>query len=359
MSEPIVPRKLRPLPILVMLSILVICPCFCLGRGGSHGGSGRSSGGGGGGFRGGGSTGGHATGGHATGGHTSGGSASGLRGGGFHGGMRGDYRGPHGPMVGHRGHGWGYPYGGYGMGLGLGLGLGYGLSSGYGYGYPGYASGYPASVYDNTTYVTVVENSHPPATQPTTLVTPISATVVDEAAAARSRDFANQGVAAFQKGDYDGAASGLRHAIVEDPGNPILLMELGMALFAMGKYEEATGAIQTGMHQLPPDHWGMVVTHYADLYANPQDYTRHLHGLEQGVKAKPNDPSVRFLLGYHYGYLGFFKQSMEQLDKTIRIEPRDEMAKQLLNEIKNRRSRPDSSYPAPQPAKETSWTKSR
>jgi len=243
--------------------------------------------------------------------------------------------------------------------MGLGLGLGYGLSSGYGYGYPGYASGYPASVYGNTTYVTVVESSHPPATQPTTQVTPISATVVDEAAAARSRDFANQGVASFQKGDYDGAASGLRHAIVEDPGNPILLMELGMALFAMGKYEEATGAIQAGMHQLPPDHWGMVVIHYADLYANPQDYTRHLHGLEQGVKAKPNDPALRFLLGYHYGYLGFFKQSMEQLDKVIRIEPRDEMAKQLLNEIKNRRSNPDSSYPAPQPAKETSWKKSR
>jgi cytochrome c-type biogenesis protein CcmH/NrfG len=103
----------------------------------------------------------------------------------------------------------------------------------------------------------------------------------------------------------------------------------------------------------------MVVTHYADFYANPHEYTRHLQRLEQGVKAKPNDPAARFLLGYHYGYLGFFKQSMEQLDKAIRIEPRDEMAKQLLNEIKNRRSKPDSSYPAPQPAKETSWTKSR
>ena len=357
------PRELRPLPILLPLLILVIYPSFCLARGGSHGGAGRGAGGGssGGHVNGGHASGGHVNGGHVNGGHVNGGHASGLRGGGFYRGMRGDYRSPHGPMVGYRSHGWGYPSRGYGMGLGLGLGLGYGLSSGNGsgYGYPGYASGYPAYVYDNTTYVTIVENHHPPATPPATQVTPISATVVDEAAAARSRDFANQGVASFQKADYEAAASGLRHAMIEDPGNPILLMELGMALFAMGKYEEATGAIQTGMHQLPPDDWGMVVTHYADFYADPQDYTRHLQGLEQGVKAKPNDPSVRFLLGYHYGYLGFFKQSMEQLDKTIRIEPRDEMAKQLLNEIKSRRSKPDSSYPAPQPAKETSWTKSR
>ena len=46
MSEPIVPRELRPLPILLPLLILVIYPSFCLARGGSHGGAGRGAGGG-------------------------------------------------------------------------------------------------------------------------------------------------------------------------------------------------------------------------------------------------------------------------------------------------------------------------
>ncbi len=54
-----------------------------------------------------------------------------------------------------------------------------------------------------------------------------------------------------------------------------------------------------------------------------------MRSLEKAVKAKPNEPALRFLAGFQYAYLGFPKESVDQLDKGLKIAPRDEMAKKL------------------------------
>jgi tetratricopeptide (TPR) repeat protein len=125
---------------------------------------------------------------------------------------------------------------------------------------------------------------------------------------------------------------------------------LGQALFATGKYDEAAGVTQAAMGQLPKDKWGVVITNARELYGKFEDYTTQLRTLEAAARNKPNDPAMRFLLGYHYAYLGYPQQSVDQLEKVISLSPGDEMAKQLRDEMK-------AKLPSPQlPPKTSSST---
>jgi tetratricopeptide (TPR) repeat protein len=147
-------------------------------------------------------------------------------------------------------------------------------------------------------------------------------------------NFSEQGETAFKAGDYKGAAYAWRHALVDDPQNPVMLMMLGQALFANGQFNEAAGATQAAMQMMPKDKWGVVVTNFRDLYGNAGDYTPQLRALEKAVKDKPEDPAQRFLLGFHYAYLGYPKQAVDQLDKVLELQPKDEASKQLRDEMK-------------------------
>ncbi len=328
--------------VLIISAVLLGVPASLFARGGGGGGAVR--GGGGGIARGGG--------GRVAGVGHYGGMGAGR---GFGYGARGYGGGFHGPVGGHRGYGWGYPYYGYGLGLGLGLGLGYGLSSGYG----GYGYGYPVYVYSPGSYYGSAYYVDGSNTASSPVITASSTTISDSASASKARELSDRGETAFKKGDYQGAVYAWRHAIVDDPQNAVLVLLLSQGLFATGHYEEAAGATQASMRVLPKEHWGAVISRYQDLYGHSQDYTKQLRALEKAVQAKPNDAGLRFLAGYHYGYLGFQKQSIEQLERVIQIEPRDEVARQLLEEIKSKSSRQESLPPAPTPAKEITWSKTR
>jgi len=191
--------------------------------------------------------------------------------------------------IGLGGWGWGWPY--------YGWGYGYGNSLYNNYGYGGYGNNYAY------------------ADAP-----------VDNAVAANlpsGEEFADQGEADFKAGQYQAAARDWQHAMVDDPQNGALMMLMGQALFAMGRYDEAAGATQAGMQMLPEDKWGVVIANYAQLYGNAQDYTDQLKALEKARDAKPDAPALRFLLGFHFGYLGYPKQAVRELDKGLTLAPRD------------------------------------
>jgi tetratricopeptide (TPR) repeat protein len=166
--------------------------------------------------------------------------------------------------------------------------------------------------------------------------------------AAANASSADKGEAAFKAGDYGTAAYHWRHAIVDDSQNPILLMMLAQALFATGKFDEAAGATQAAMHALPKDKWGVVISNYKELYGKPQDYADQLRTLENAVREKPEDPGLRFLTGFHYAYLGYPQQSIDQIDRVLKVNPRDEVAKQLRDEMRSKL--PANTTPPPPPA---------
>jgi hypothetical protein len=251
---------------------------------------------------------------------------------------------------GYGGWDWGYPYG-YGLGLGVGLGLGCGLYGGYpyGYGYPAYGYygyyGYaPDAAGYSGTYIAAPYASPPPPP-----VVEASAPI-DDSPRQSAQEFADKGEAAFRAGDYPGAVYALRHAAVDDPQNPVVMLLLGQALFAAGQFNEAAGATQTAMRQLPKEKWGTVVSHYTELYGDARNYTRQLRALEKHVSARPNDPALRFLAGFHYAYLGFTAQAIDQLDKVLALTPRDDMARQLRDEMRGKQSKPAAAPEPPTPA---------
>lgn len=367
--------RVVPIAAAMIAAVLMSTPVVTLARGGGGGGGGGGHGGGGG-YGGGG---GHGGGGHFGGGghgwgggHFGGGShygSSGSQSGGMHsGGVIGGARAAssvgtgasrHGGAfianhagvartgtgaAGHHGNGWrgyrhGYPYFGYGYGFGgwwlsslLNWPGGYGYGS-YGYGYYGpgaYASRDPSA---------------------TGLATDDAAAVSGGSLAANAGRFADAGETAFRAGDYQGAVYAWRHAVLDDPQNPVLVMLLGHALFATGQFDEAAGATQAAMHTLPKDQWGVVVVNFRELYGNAPDYTAQLRALETAVAEKPTNPALRFLAGFHYACLGYPQQAIDQLDKGLKVEPRDEMAKQLRDEMQSKLPKPTAaSTSATEPA---------
>lgn len=249
------------------------------------------------------------------------------------------------------GFGFGYPYSGYGYGGILGsLLYGYGGYGGWGYGgYGGYGYGLGSYGYNPySTWSTPYVAAYSP-TYTTTSVVPSTGNFVSAAPtpttnstapAANAGNFAESGEAAFKAGDYKGAAYALRHAVIDDPQNPVLMMILSQSLFATGNYDEAAGTAQAAMQALPKDQWGVVVGNYKELYGSVRDYTNQLRALEKAVDDKPDNPAQRFLLGYHYGYLGYPQQSVNQLDKVLKLAPQDEMAKKLRDEMQTKLPKP-------------------
>ena len=73
----------------------------------------------------------------------------------------------------------------------------------------------------------------------------------------------------------------------------------------------------------------MVVANYSQLYGNQQDYTDQLKALERARDAKPDSPALHFLLGYHFGYLGYPKHAVAEFDKALTLAPKDLGARKL------------------------------
>jgi tetratricopeptide (TPR) repeat protein len=86
------------------------------------------------------------------------------------------------------------------------------------------------------------------------------------------------------------------------------------------------------MQSLPENEWANVVKNYTQLYPNIQSYTDQLKALERARSAKPDDAAMRFLLGYHFGYLGYPKQAVAEFDKALDLQPKD-LGSQKLRDI--------------------------
>ena len=114
--------------------------------------------------------------------------------------------------------------------------------------------------------------------------------------------------ASFRRGRYADTAEMLSDARL---GEAALLR--GQALLAAGRVPKAAEAIHAALALTPQRQWGTVVARFRDYYANSRDYTEHLRALEGYVAAHPRSAPGRFLLGYHYGYLGHAAEAARQL----------------------------------------------
>jgi tetratricopeptide (TPR) repeat protein len=161
-------------------------------------------------------------------------------------------------------------------------------------------------------------------------------TVSPTGAPATPIDYAALGDQAFKAGRYDDAIHYWQHALLDDPHNAGLVMLLGQAYFATQRYDVAAGAVQQAMRMLPSEKWGLVVRNYAEIYSGNQAYTNQLRALEHARSQKPDSPALRFLLGYHYGYLGYPRQAVQELDVAVKLNSHDTIASQLRDLMRSK-----------------------
>ena len=107
------------------------------------------------------------------------------------------------------------------------------------------------------------------------------------------------------------------------------MLLVAQSLFAAGQYDDAAAAVHMAMGGLPEDKWGTVVENYTQLYGNIGDYTSQLRALEAARTAKPDNPALRLLLGFHFGYLGYPQQAVRELDKAVQLDSHDPAARRL------------------------------
>ena len=307
------------------------------------------------------------------------------------------------------GYGRGFGYGGFGYGgigyyrpyyLGFGFGrfpyrygFGYGGYGYRGYGYSGYGLGYsnccfsyqPVCAYQPISYgyasalpglggyssvglgLGASSLSYSPVAQ-ATMLAGLNATPTEDAVTAlapqlasadpktnaggalpSAEEYAQIGESSFKSRDYKSAVRAWRHAIVDDPDNGVLVLMMAQGMFANEQFNESAGATQFAMQSLPAEKWEVVIKNYRELYGKVDDYTAQLRALEKAAKAKTDDPGLRFLLGYHYGFLGFPKEAVVQLEKCVSLAPEDDMAQKLLAVFQDKlpKSEKKEELPAP------------
>lgn len=232
-----------------------------------------------------------------------------------------------GSWAGYGRNSWYRPYF-WGTVTGFGLGT---IVSGWGYGYgayynpyyvgltPVYASTYnyaqPVVVYNYTTpqepSVVYLDSTQPPP---------------EDDPGIRAFD---DGLARFKAGDYQNALRQFDEALKAQPNDPVIHEVRALTLFALGEYQPAAAALNALLSSTPGMNW----TTLSSLYGNVNDYTTQLRALEAYCRQHPNNAAAYFVLAYHYMVIGSTPEAIGALKVVLQNEPKDVVARQLLDTL--------------------------
>jgi len=132
--------------------------------------------------------------------------------------------------------------------------------------------------------------------------------------------------AAFYAGNYQEALREITQAIADMPASDDVHEFHGLVLFALGDYQKAAAVAHTTLDAGPGWNWSVVQT----LYPSSDAYTQQLRNLEHYITEHPNQAASRFLLGYQYLMLGHLNAARRQFDRVVGLEPRDQLAKNIV-----------------------------
>ncbi|HUE13442.1 MAG TPA: hypothetical protein VMR25_04705 [Planctomycetaceae bacterium] len=101
--------------------------------------------------------------------------------------------------------------------------------------------------------------------------------------------------------------------------------------FALGDYRRAAAAAHPVLNARPGWDWILLCSFYPSVDV----YTRQLRALEKTVSDHADEPAPRFVLAYHYLMLGHLSAARAQLTHVVELEPRDLLAKHILEDLAN------------------------
>jgi len=156
----------------------------------------------------------------------------------------------------------------------------------------------------------------------------------------------DEALAKFKDGDYPAALSSFDKALRLSPGDSVIHEARALALFALGRYQEAAAALNAVLASAPGMDWTTV----SNLYGSVDAYTAQLRKLEDFCRAHADDPAAHFLLAYHYLVGGHADMAARELKVVIAKQPGDMVAKRLLEAVAPAAETPSEAATPPAPA---------
>jgi tetratricopeptide (TPR) repeat protein len=133
----------------------------------------------------------------------------------------------------------------------------------------------------------------------------------------------NLGREAFADREYGRAEQRFRQATAVFPAEPLGHFLLAQAQFALGKYQEAVGAIEAGMRR--ERDWPASAFRPRELYgANAGDFAEHFQHLRQALTKYPDDFFLLFLYAHQLWFDDHWEEARPffQQARTKAADPR-------------------------------------
>jgi hypothetical protein len=137
------------------------------------------------------------------------------------------------------------------------------------------------------------------------------------------------GRGAFAAGEYGRAAQRFRQAVHVNPNDALAYFLLAQAEVALGKYDQAVDAIQTGM-KIEPD-WPAAKFRPVQLYdGNVADLPEHLQALEDALTRHPDDAVLLFLYAYELWFDGRQEEARPLFQRAAAVAPDRSFSERFL-----------------------------
>ena len=105
-----------------------------------------------------------------------------------------------------------------------------------------------------------------------------------------------------------------------------------LALFALGRYDEAAPALHSVLAVEPGWDWTTLIS----LYHDPEKYTQQLRALEDYKVRNPKSAPARFVLAYHYLTAEHAAAAVGQYKVLGILQPNDALSAQLIRHLEPR-----------------------
>ncbi|MGE0606022.1 MAG: tetratricopeptide repeat protein [Pirellulales bacterium] len=139
-------------------------------------------------------------------------------------------------------------------------------------------------------------------------------------------------VAAFRVQQYEAVLDEMDRVDDTQPGLAAAGLLRAQALFALQRYEQAVAELRRTLPGLASQEWGKVVRNFRVIYPNGGLFQQELRALEGYLDDNPRDSQARLLLAYLYGYLGYPRQAVGELNQVEAFGP-DRLTEQLKAEF--------------------------
>lgn len=127
------------------------------------------------------------------------------------------------------------------------------------------------------------------------------------------------GIAAFEKGNFEGAREAYKRVLKVEPNNLPALVNLGATEYRLGNFEEGERLLRRSL-QIKPDN-ATAWLNLGMIYLGRNEPMRALAAVAQAVVHAPNDPVARNYLGVAAGRNRWFDAAESELRRAIELRP--------------------------------------